>query len=720
MADKDVKIVLTATDRTKAAFNSAQQGMNRLNSAATGMGRALGLALPALGVAGFAAFAKSSIDAADGMNDLSQKLGVSVKDLASFKLAAEQSGTSLEGIGNGIARLTRSIGEAEGGNKKLAKALQDLGITARDPKEAFLQLADATEKIADPAKRAALLSQVLGKSYQDLVPLLAQGGDELRKSALASESFADAMARLAPEADRFNDELARLKIEAAGAAGELLAKLIPGLADTATRVRELLDEDKGIQALVRALAGLGKIPFDIIFGDIKAADTAQARIRELNIELGQLQRNKASGDGKLMQMIFGTPEEIDQQITVVKNQIEALEKFGDKVYKPKTGAAAKPGAGAETDFSKAFKATGGSKADPLASLLGQTDIGRTQEYNRLLGLLNVRFKNGTKDAELYQQAVAILNKQFGKTQIDVFGNGAFKTTDSGVADFIKQQTADFEALQKGIIPEDIAKLDELLAGADFSKVLQDQQDMVLLARAFTDGIVQADGSLKKLSEAEYLDAVNARLGTSVEKIEELDVFAKRAAENIQDSFADFLFDPFENGLQGMADSFAKTVQRMVAEALAADLAKALFGDLVGGGEGSGMMGDLFKNLFGGGSSGGGMPSMPGSDQNILGSFASLFGFANGGVAAYGRPIDLPRFAGGGVSNSAAIFGEAGPEAAVPLPDGRNIPVKFKNGGGGSTVVQMNITTPDANSFRASEGQIVAQMTRAMQRGRRNL
>ncbi len=32
---------------------------------------------------------------------------------------------------------------------------------------------------------------------------------------------------------------------------------------------------------------------------------------------------------------------------------------------------------------------------------------------------------------------------------------------------------------------------------------------------------------------------------------------------------------------------------------------------------------------------------------------------------------------GGVSRSAAIFGEAGPEAAVPLPDGRSIPVKFQ-------------------------------------------
>ena len=60
-----------------------------------------------------------------------------------------------------------------------------------------------------------------------------------------------------------------------------------------------------------------------------------------------------------------------------------------------------------------------------------------------------------------------------------------------------------------------------------------------------------------------------------------------------------------------------------------------------------------------------------------GSLLSLFGFADGGVAAGGAPRALPRFASGGVSKSAAIFGEAGPEAAVPLPDGRRIPVDLR-------------------------------------------
>lgn len=38
---------------------------------------------------------------------------------------------------------------------------------------------------------------------------------------------------------------------------------------------------------------------------------------------------------------------------------------------------------------------------------------------------------------------------------------------------------------------------------------------------------------------------------------------------------------------------------------------------------------------------------------------------------------MPKYATGGIAYSASIFGEAGPEAAVPLPDGRSIPVNLR-------------------------------------------
>ena len=59
--------------------------------------------------------------------------------------------------------------------------------------------------------------------------------------------------------------------------------------------------------------------------------------------------------------------------------------------------------------------------------------------------------------------------------------------------------------------------------------------------------------------------------------------------------------------------------------------------------------------------------------------ASFFRFADGGVMTGAGPVPLKRYAGGGIANGPqmALFGERGPEAYVPLPDGRSIPVKVQ-------------------------------------------
>lgn len=109
----------------------------------------------------------------------------------------------------------------------------------------------------------------------------------------------------------------------------------------------------------------------------------------------------------------------------------------------------------------------------------------------------------------------------------------------------------------------------------------------------------------------------------------------------------------------------------------------------------------------------GLDTLFGTGNNDFGAVGKLFGFANGGIAANGRP---KMFANGGVSNTAAIFGE-GPmaEAAVPLPDGRRIPVDLRmpqsSGGAGVTVsvpISIDATGADAAAIARLQT-IVAQM-----------
>ena len=96
-----------------------------------------------------------------------------------------------------------------------------------------------------------------------------------------------------------------------------------------------------------------------------------------------------------------------------------------------------------------------------------------------------------------------------------------------------------------------------------------------------------------------------------------------------------------------------------------------------GGSAGGSLGGIIAGKLGGLISGGSLVSASGTAAF---SSRSMFSLAPSAAAgAFG-----PGFARGGVANKPSIFGEAGPEAAVPLPDGRSIPVDINGGGGGGT------------------------------------
>lgn len=87
-------------------------------------------------------------------------------------------------------------------------------------------------------------------------------------------------------------------------------------------------------------------------------------------------------------------------------------------------------------------------------------------------------------------------------------------------------------------------------------------------------------------------------------------------------------------------------------------------------------------------------------------------FAKGGVIS--GPMNFPMRGGMG------LMGEAGPEAIMPLARGADGSLGVKTHGGGRPVnITMNISTPDVQGFQRSQGQIAAQMSRAMGRGQRN-
>lgn len=113
-------------------------------------------------------------------------------------------------------------------------------------------------------------------------------------------------------------------------------------------------------------------------------------------------------------------------------------------------------------------------------------------------------------------------------------------------------------------------------------------------------------------------------------------------------------------------------------------------------------------------------------NGLNGLFSGALPFATGGAFAQGRVMP---FAKGGVVAQATAFpmrggtglmGEAGPEAIMPLARGADGRLGVQAAGGGRAInVTMNVTTPDTAGFARSQGQIAAQLSRALARGERN-
>lgn len=237
-------VELGVSDRLTAGLRRAQK---RLQAFGAGV-RQIGLRLVAAGGAAVAALGASVrvfIKAGDELDKMSRRTGLSVEALSELKFAAEQSGTDLETLEKGVRTLQRTINDAERGLSTASDALADLGLTAADlralsPEEQFKLVAERLSRIEDPAKRAALAMQILGRAGTQLLPLMQDGarGIELLQAearrlglTISTDTARDA-ARLGDALDALRSVLRATTIAIGGA----LAPTLEAVTKRITRI----------------------------------------------------------------------------------------------------------------------------------------------------------------------------------------------------------------------------------------------------------------------------------------------------------------------------------------------------------------------------------------------------------------------------------------------------------------------------------------------------
>lgn len=268
--------------------------------------------------------------------------------------------------------------------------------------------------------------------------------------------------------------------------------------------------------------------------------------------------------------------------------------------------------------------------------------------------------------------------------IDVFDNQSFITSSKETAKFIKEQYDAINDLQ-GMMADDAtrsadnyaASLERLISNTPIAKTEELYQNITMLDEAFMTGKIGAE------QHAQAIEQLTGKTTeTAASAMDEMSVMAKHAGENIQDAFAQFLFDPFKGGVNGMLEGFQNMLRKMAAEALASKVMS--------------MVGDWGKNNSGGG----------GWIGAVAGIASGMFG---GGTAAKAE--------GGSVSAGGSyLVGEKGPELFTPSTSGEITPNKSM----GSQVTVVNHFTISQPTDRRTQEQIAAMagasINRAMARG----
>lgn len=184
MADKLAELYVEITARTdklqseltgvKGKLAQAQTGFNKLNTAVGGL---LPAATVGAVVVGFTQMMNSSAAFGEEITLAAQKTGLTTDMLQDLNYLAKTTNSSLGGLEAGMRKMNMTISDGLAGNKTAVETFQKLGISVdslrtMNSDQRFKAIAAAIALIPDPAVRAAMAVDVLGRSGVDLIPLI--------------------------------------------------------------------------------------------------------------------------------------------------------------------------------------------------------------------------------------------------------------------------------------------------------------------------------------------------------------------------------------------------------------------------------------------------------------------------------------------------------------------------------------------------------------------
>lgn len=201
------------------------------------------------GVNAFTGMIKGSIDAADSLSELAEKLNISVSSLSELEYISGFAGVSIGQLNAAMSAMIRRTGNFKAdGTGAAVKALTELGLSVEYARENFTDtettfdiLIDRLRGVEDGTLRTKLAQDLFSKSASDVVRLANMSAKEIRQlgdeghrtGAIFTDEFASQSAIV-------NDAIDRVSLSITGLKNNLASDLAPTIIDVADGISENL------------------------------------------------------------------------------------------------------------------------------------------------------------------------------------------------------------------------------------------------------------------------------------------------------------------------------------------------------------------------------------------------------------------------------------------------------------------------------------------------
>lgn len=219
------------------------------------IGAVTGLAAAGIGLgAVMFGLVKNASDYGSQIHDIAQKTDLSTEAISSMKVAAEQSGTTIEQVSSAIEKFAKNVGAAADGSDKAKKSLTALGV---DPQAALkgmdTALAQVFQRIHDAKpgfEQITLAQKAFGKAGAELIPFIEQFNGDLPKLIQHMKDLGITISgQDADAADAFGDQMVELESQIGAVVRKIGFAAIPAFEDLARTISQALtDNESAIQS----------------------------------------------------------------------------------------------------------------------------------------------------------------------------------------------------------------------------------------------------------------------------------------------------------------------------------------------------------------------------------------------------------------------------------------------------------------------------------------